>query len=233
MSDRHAVENESSAGRKAGFQIEVAEAGFDFQQVALEDPVPTGRQIAEVAGFRPAEEHLVFQHLADGALEELRLDETTELRRPGCERFIVFRSERSFRLEIDERRFEWGACEITGRDVKLIARADPACTGVWLERQDEPDLFVGNDDAVPLAEEGLERFRTALVFILFIEGKEFTWEEQTITAEQIVELGGWDLSQGVQEINLETNEARTLKPGEVVELTELKNFAKKIGWRRG
>ena len=30
-----------------------------------------------------------------------------------------------------------------------------------------------------------------------------------------------------------TNEARTLKPGEVIDLKDLKTFAKKIGWRRG
>ena len=70
-------------------------------------------------------------------------------------------------------------------------------------------------------------------FFVNIEGEEIPWDDETITTEQIVELGGWDASLGVQEIDLMTNEARTLKPGEVVELKPGKGFAKKIEWRRG
>lgn len=70
-------------------------------------------------------------------------------------------------------------------------------------------------------------------FVVNIEGELFPWDSQTITTKEIVELGGWDLSLGVQEIDLMTNEARTLKPGEVVELKPGKGFAKKIEWRRG
>ena len=211
----------------------VAEAGFDFREVVIGDPKPTGRQVLEVAGFRPAEEHLLFEVLDSGALEERRLDETTSLRGGGSERFIAFRGDRSFRVVVDERRFEWGASELSGLHGKLLVGADPKCSGLWLERRDEPDLFIADDDVVKLTGEGVERLYTGPVFILCIEGEEVPWREPTITTEQIAELGGWEVSLGVQEINLATNEARTLKPGEVVELKELKTFAQKIGWRRG
>ena len=51
------------------FRVAVAEAGFDFRELELQDPVPTGRQLAEAAGFRPAEDHLVFQVLDDGTTQ--------------------------------------------------------------------------------------------------------------------------------------------------------------------
>ena len=215
------------------FRVAVAKANFDFQAFKVDDPKPTGRQLLEAAGFRPTTEHLLFQLLNDGALEERRLDETVELREKGAEHFIAFRSDRSFRVEIDERRFEWGSDELTGLIAKQMVGADPACTGIWLERRDDPDLFIKDSDIVKLAAKGVEKLHTGPSFALWIEGKEFQWPEPTITPEKIADLGGWGLSQGVQQIDLETNEARTLKPGEIVDLEEVKNFAKKIGWQRG
>jgi hypothetical protein len=70
-------------------------------------------------------------------------------------------------------------------------------------------------------------------YILSIESKEIHWPKSTITTEEIAALGNWDASLGVQEVNLVTGEARTLAPGEVVELQPGKGFSKKIGWRRG
>lgn len=214
-------------------KVAVAKANFDFHGLMVDDPKPTGRQLLAEAGFRPPEEHLLFQVLADGALEELRLDETIELHEKRGDRFIAFRSDRSFRVEVDERRFEWGDEELTGLITKQLVGVDPACTGVWLERRDEPDLFIQDTDVVKLAAEGVEKLRTGPVFILWIENKEFSWPKATITTEQIAQLGGWDPSSGVQQLDLATNEARTLKPAEIVDLTKIKTFAKKIGWRRG
>ena len=215
------------------FQVAVAEADFDFRGLEVDDPKPTGRQLLAVAGFRPPEEHLVFQVLDDGALEERRLDETVDLREQRAERFIAFRSDRSFRVEVDERRFEWGDDRLTGLIAKQLVGADPARTGVWLERRDGPDLFVEDADVVGLAGEGVEKLRTGPVFLLDIEDKEFRWPEPTIVTEQIAKLGGWDPTLGVQQIDLATNEARDLTPGETVDLREVATFAKKIGWRRG
>ena len=215
------------------FRVAVAKADFDFHAVEVDDPKPTGRQLLKAAGFRPPEEHLIFQVLDDGVLEERRLDETVELREKEAERFIAFRSDRSFRVEIDGRRFEWGAAELTGLIVKQLAGADPVCTGVWLDRRDEPDLLIEDTGLVKLEGQGIEKLHTGPLFLLWIEGKEFRWSEPRITAEQIAKLGGWDPSSGVQEINSATNEARTLKPREVVDLKEIKTFGKKIGWRRG
>ena len=215
------------------YRVAVAKADFDFRGLKVHDPKPTGRQLLAEAGFRPPEEHLIFQVLDDGALEERRLDETVDLREKRAERFIAFRSDRSFRVEVDERRFEWGNDGLTGLIAKQLVGADPARTGVWLERRDEPDLFVEDTDVVALAGEGVEKLRTGPVFLLYIEGKKFRWPEPTIVTEQIAKLGGWDPSVGVQQIDLATNEARTLTPRETVDLRKIATFAKKIGWRRG
>lgn len=218
---------------QGGVRVAVAKADFNFRGLKVDDPKPTGRQLLAAAGFRPPEEHLILQVLDDGALEERRLDETVELREKQDERFIAFRSDRSFRVEVDERRFEWGDDGLTGLIAKQLAGTDPECTGVWLDRRDEPDLFIEDEDVVKLGAEGVEKLRTGPVFPLYIEDKELRWLEPTIVTEQIAKLGGWNPSLGVQQIDLATNEARTLKPKEVVDLKKIKTFAKKIGWRRG
>ena len=215
------------------FKVAVAKADFDFQPLEVADPKVTGRQLLETAGFKPAVEHLLFQVLENGAIEERRLDEAVDLGEAGTERFIAFRSDRSFRVEVDRRRFEWGAAELTGLIAKQMVGADPACNGVWLERRDEPDILIGDSDVVNLVADGVERLYTKPLFVLWIEGVEFKWPDPNISAVQIAKLGGWDPSIGVQQIDRATNKARTLKPDETIDLKDIKTFAKKIGWRRG
>jgi hypothetical protein len=69
-------------------------------------------------------------------------------------------------------------------------------------------------------------------YFLDIEGTLHEWENDTITTEEIIRLGGWDPSQGAIEIDKDNNE-RTLKPGEVIELKPGHGFSKKVRWKRG
>ncbi len=68
---------------------------------------------------------------------------------------------------------------------------------------------------------------------LDIEGELKPWDEDTITTEQIIELGGWDPSQGAIIIDKKTNAERTLEPGEVIEIKPGIGFSKKVGFKRG
>lgn len=69
-------------------------------------------------------------------------------------------------------------------------------------------------------------------FFVDIEGTIHEWPSPTISTEQIAQLGGWDVSAGVIEVDRDNNE-RTLAPGEVVELKPGHGFAKKVRWKRG
>lgn len=69
-------------------------------------------------------------------------------------------------------------------------------------------------------------------FVLNIEGTKHEWPRDTITTEEIAQLGGWDPAIGVIEIDKHNNE-RTLEPGEVVQLKPGHGFAKKVRWKRG
>jgi len=70
-------------------------------------------------------------------------------------------------------------------------------------------------------------------YFVNIEGAEEPWHEDKITVPQIRELGGWDASQPVVEVNLEKNTERTLEEDDVVTLKPGHGFAKKIKFQRG
>lgn len=66
-----------------------------------------------------------------------------------------------------------------------------------------------------------------------IEGTPHPWDRETIASSELIELGGWSPDQGVVEVNLKTQEERTLGPDEVVELKPGHGFSRKISFKRG
>lgn len=212
--------------------IMVGDADLEFKDVHLDDPVPTGRQILEKSGHHPTTQYLLFAWLKDGALDPIRLDETVDIRHRGVEKFIAFRTDRSILFVLNDRRFMWGSPTITGRVLKLLAGVDMATHGVWLEQRDQADCLVPDDESVSLSDEAIERFHTAPCFLLGIEDKEYYWPKDTITTEEIAQLGGWDPSEGVIEVDADQNE-RQLSPHEVVALKPGLTYGKKLQWKRG
>ena len=69
-------------------------------------------------------------------------------------------------------------------------------------------------------------------FEIDIEGAFKPWNKDTISTEEIAELGGWDPALGVILVD-ENNVEHNLQPGEVVKLRPGIGFAKKILFKRG
>jgi len=156
----------TKAGRvpryRGPYLARIGDAVLNFREVRIEDPVPTGRQILLAADAHPVEEHMVFQILRNRELEELRLNETTDLPPAKPKSFLVFKGATSFRFELDNRVLEWGAPRITGHVLKYLARVDPQTHRVWIERRGREDLPIEDDDEVKLDDKGLERFFTGI-----------------------------------------------------------------------
>jgi hypothetical protein len=148
------LEISPESGRR--FQVVIDEQAFQ-----IGDPVVTGRQLLDVAGMRPADQFIILQFLPDGLLEEIRLEETTNLRESGVEKFITFHSDRSFRFTIDGREFEWGAPTITGRTLKKLAGVEFSTFDVWQEVPMAQDKKIDNRAEANLEGKGTERFFTA------------------------------------------------------------------------
>ncbi|ABE62194.1 hypothetical protein Nham_1370 [Nitrobacter hamburgensis X14] len=136
--------------------IEVAGTDLAFGPVIIRDRTPTGAQIAAAAGLTPAQDPYVLSFLPDGELVEILASETVDLDE-GRRRFIVTSADRSYRLTVDGEQYDWPARMVTGATVRKLARV-PAEFLVYLERQDEPDRLIGNQDIVNLGDKGVEHF---------------------------------------------------------------------------
>jgi len=139
-------------------RIQIADQRLNFEHARLADPVPTGREIIAAAGHRHPEEFIVLQLLPAGDLEELRLNEHTDLRERGIEKFIVVRSDRSFRFLLESERQEWPAALINGLTIKRLGGRGADAVTVFLERADEADREIEDEEFVDLAQPGVERF---------------------------------------------------------------------------
>lgn len=154
--ERCAREGGSAAGAMK-FRVRI-----DDERFLIDDPKPTGRQLLALAGKKPVEEHLLFLILRGGGIEDIRLEETVDLTRPGAERFMTFESAASYRFELDGERLEWGAKLITGLKLKTLAGVDPKCYALWREMRGGDDQPIKDDQFVDLSEDGLERFFTVI-----------------------------------------------------------------------
>jgi hypothetical protein len=184
------------------FDIKIDGSDFSFS-----DPIVTGAQVLQKAKLFPTDEYLLFQELDDGQLEEIRPDESVDLRHDGREQFITFKSDRSFRFVLDGRKFEWGLPFITGLQLKRLAGVDANSYGIWLSQRVGDDKLIGNKEKVDLQGDGTERFFTGIdtttegagAVVLPAEDRTYL-QEQAIAFEEVADgstkavvLKGWSL----------------------------------------
>jgi hypothetical protein len=194
--------------------------------------VLTGQEVLQLAGLVNSSEHCLFLTLENGDMEGIRPNEAVDLNRPGIERFKTFKTDAVYRFEINGEAREWGAPFITGRALKQRAGLDGKDGGVWQYIKGEDDRLIEDHDRVDLIASGIERFQTGEKYSICIEGKTHRWPKPTITPREIAQLGGWDITEGVVEIDKDQNE-RTLQPDEVIHLKSGLKFCKHQRFRRG
>lgn len=144
------------------YRVLIGDEHLDYHPFVIADPVPTGRQLLDLAKLRPVEEYVIFGLLADGLLEEIRLEETFELRTRGVEKFLTFKSDRIFRFILDGHDFQWAAQFITGKTLIKLAQVDEATYRVWLQVKGQEDKLIGANELVDLSKPGVERFFTGV-----------------------------------------------------------------------
>jgi hypothetical protein len=188
------LETQVLAGRpvsQAGpWRILVGNSDLAFSPVLVTDPILTGAQILSAAEIKEPAEHLVFQMLASGLLEEINPEETTDIRIGRVARFLVFRNDRAFRLLVDDRALDWGASHISGATLRTLAGRDEPGLAVWQDMRGQTDLIVLDEDLVDLSIPGVERFylRACSVDIL-VNGEQKTVSAPRLRYWEVVKLG--------------------------------------------
>jgi hypothetical protein len=180
-----------------GYRIRFALDSVAFAPLILTDPVPLGRQVLEVAGAIPIEAHSLFFLEPNGDFEDIRLDETIDLRERGAERFIAFSSDRLFRLILDRHQIVWGPPGISETVLRTLAGIGEDMA-VYLEVRGGADRLIAEGETVDLTEPGVEAFITAprpRRYVFFVNGTRYETDQEVLTGLQIkARVADWDPS---------------------------------------
>jgi hypothetical protein len=130
---------------------------IDGMEVDVPHAEVSGRLLLEAVGKRPPDEYIIYQLTPDNVLEDLGLDRVIDIQESGIERFLTFKSDRSFRFEIDGKREDWACPTITEETIRKLAGAD-AGVRVWLEQKAVPDRLIHPGESVDLTTPGIEKF---------------------------------------------------------------------------
>ncbi|MCE9567298.1 MAG: multiubiquitin domain-containing protein [Planctomycetes bacterium] len=170
-------------------RISVSDESLNFRPVTVADPVPLGRQILIAAGLTPVDDFSLFAVLPSGDFEDIRLDETFDLRAKGTEHFVAFRSDRDFRLTLNDHELRWGKPAISGATLRTLAKAADDQV-VYLEVRGGEDRLVEPGELIDLTKPGVERFFTAPrpTFEIIVNARQKTVAGPEVTFSQIVQL---------------------------------------------
>jgi hypothetical protein len=175
----------------ASYRIRFGLEGLTFRNIDVPDPVPTGRQILDCAGLDRRTDYLLFALLDSGDFEDIRLDETVDLRGKGAERFIAFNSDRDFKFKLNDRDMAWGRAELPGSVLYELGAPSPD-EAIFLEVRGGEDRLIEPDDRINLDEPGIERFITALRpekgYTIVVNAVDETVSDKHVTFEEVVKL---------------------------------------------
>lgn len=182
----------------AGYRLRLAEAGLDFAALVISDPVPTGRQILAQAGVRDVDACSLYAILEGGDFEDVRPDETFDLRGQGVERLIYFTTDRVYRATLNDRQIAWGLPAIPEHVLRGLAGAGED-EAVFLEVRGGEDRLIEAGEAFSLDGSGVERFITAprprRSFTFFVNGVKYESDQAALTGLQIkARVPDWDQS---------------------------------------
>lgn len=147
------------------YGILIGNEKLEFQPAVITDPTLTGKQLLAAAGVTDPDEFLVFQMLIDGQLEEIRPEEVVDLRVGGAEKFLFFRSDRTFRFFLNDRSIDWGATHISGATLKRLAGVEVKGNDAFQVLHDGTERLIHDDELADLRASGAERFITKPVKI--------------------------------------------------------------------
>jgi len=171
------------------YQVLIGDEHLEFVPRLIEDPVPTGNQILDAAGIEAKVDYAVYQMLQDGLLKEIRPEEATDLRSSGVEKFLIFRTDRSFRFLLDDRDFDWGSSRISGLTLKKLAQVEPETTSVWFDVKGGTGTLIEDRELFDLSAPGVERFYTRpKCFTIIVNGRPKEVNQPHLSFWEVVKL---------------------------------------------
>ncbi len=197
--------------------IEIAGVDLNFHAFELGTLTPTGGKVAKVAGFNSDQRPYVFQWRDDGDLEELREQEEANLSHGA--KFIVAVADGTNRIAVEGEAFDWPADEISAAVVRKLGRISAECA-VYLERKDQPDRLLGDDDVIKIRKDGIEQFRSGKpqVWELNVQGKKIVSTTPVISVVDALTRAGFDANAWIIILKVQGQPKRQLSVGDDIDL---------------
>ena len=172
--------------------VQVAGVDLAFRPVPISDRTPTARQILATLNHAPHHEYVVLQWLPGGDIEEVRPEEQIDMTSGASPRLIIARSDRTFRLVLNERSLEWPDERITEAALRTLGAIDPA-QRIYLTKEDEADVMLESGASVNLRRAGTETFYSkADVWKLNVQGVTIVSEQPEISVHDALTEAGFD-----------------------------------------
>lgn len=172
----------------AGFIVRVADQTFAFHDYAFDDRKVTASQVAEKFRAFPLEDFVVLHWLENNQLETLRPNETVDLK-DGARLFVI-KGDGTDRFFVDGIPLEWPTKSLSGAHIKLLAGKDEDLELV-LERKDQPDKIIDDDDEVRIGADGVEKFYTReaqVAVTIIVNTRPKPWNKKKISFEEVVAI---------------------------------------------
>lgn len=203
------------------YQIVVSNEHLEQKAVCIDDPVPTGQQILEAAGHTPANNYVLLMLQGTGTLEEVNLSETVDVYQQGIEQFIAFESDRIFYVELNGKRFPWGAKHISETVLRSLGDISSE-QSLWLEQRKTKDVLLESGDKVDLSESGLERiYSEKRSWVLNVHGVRITSEQPTILASEAMQAAGFNPAEGwILILKVKGEPKQSITVNDVIDLTK-------------
>lgn len=178
-------------GEIRDYRILFALGDLGFAALRVADPVPLGRQILRCAGLDPSDGYSLFAILPTGDFEDVRLDEPFDLRERGTERFVAFKTDRVYKLMVNDSQVAWGERTINGAALYVLANISED-EAVFLDVRGGNDRLIELGELIDLSSPGIERFITAprpvTRFEIIVNARQRIVTDKLVTFEQVVLL---------------------------------------------
>lgn len=168
--------------------------GFDEKR-RIGDATPTPEQILETFGLRPAQDYVLLIRDRHG-VSELPLGHAIDIGDRRAEQFFAFKTDRTYKVELNGDRFTWGATTISAKLLRILGRV-PDTHQLHISRKDEPDLVLDHDAVVNLAAADLEIITSREAsWKLKVQGVLLTLSTSTISVRDALVKAGIDPDKG-------------------------------------
>lgn len=183
----------SNVSSPAATVVQIAGLDLEFRPARINDPTPTGHQIARASGHKPPDDVIVMRMLEDGALDAVRPDEVVDVS-DGEARFVAGIADHISLAMINGERIQWIGGVISGMALRRLGDV-PDDQVLYMERVDQPDKEIAATDLINLKPDGIESFITRKKgWKLNVHGVVVEFDTPTVKVRDALSKANFDLT---------------------------------------